>query len=310
MHHIFLESTILIHSYFRHLESSLELIQSEFESMEDYWQGKIMDERKFYEEQVQVSESQFKELEIRMKEYEDLLTMESVKNNESRARLDTIDEDRNMEEKVTEWEEEITHLNHTMEEMEVGYEQKLNELREKVCTMESKQNQCKCGVLSIKRRNLESFWMKVVKSDTGPLSLPSVVLVRDDRSRSVSGDSSRDDNRHDMFTQAPHMGETLGGVGSVESSVCGAYRAILADISREMTEVECEHGDCDPLVINSCLHSRMSHLTTRCYQLMYNLHQTKAQCENNITGNTTNNLFMQNNSTSLCLSCPGFCLNN
>jgi len=58
-------------------------MQSEFESMEDYWQGKICDERSFYEEQVKVNESQFKDLEIRMKEYEDLLTLESAKSGDA-----------------------------------------------------------------------------------------------------------------------------------------------------------------------------------------------------------------------------------
>ena len=50
-------------------------MQSEFESMEDYWQGKMSEERTFYEDQVKVNESQFKELEMRMKEYEDLLVL-------------------------------------------------------------------------------------------------------------------------------------------------------------------------------------------------------------------------------------------
>merc|ERR1719410_2289381 len=81
----------------KHLEESLELMQSEFESMEDYWQGKICDERRFYEDQVKVNESQFKELEVRMREYEDLLSIESNKSANNGGRLATIDEDRNLE---------------------------------------------------------------------------------------------------------------------------------------------------------------------------------------------------------------------
>ena len=34
------------------LEESLELMQGEFESMEDYWQRKLEEERVFYEEQL------------------------------------------------------------------------------------------------------------------------------------------------------------------------------------------------------------------------------------------------------------------
>ena len=113
--------------------------------MEDYWQGKICEERKFYEEQAKVSESHFKELETRMKEYEDLLTIETNKSIDH-GRLDTIDEDRNMEEKVTEWEEEISHLHNTLEELEVEYEQEINVMKQKISNFESKQSQCKCGV--------------------------------------------------------------------------------------------------------------------------------------------------------------------
>ena len=257
--------------------------------MEDYWQGKIMEERKFYDDQVQVSESHFKELEVRMKEYEELLTMESVKNN---GVLDTIDEDRNMEEKVVEWEEEITHLNHTIEQLEVGYEQKINEMREKLTILESGASQCKCGELSVKRRNLESFWMKVVKSDVGPLSLPSVLFMRgasDSKKSSDSGfindDLNTGDSKQDVFTQVPHISDT-DKQDRLESSVCVAYRGILADIAREMNDIGSDSvdGDTDGDTNIIC---RLSQVTRRCYQLQYNLHQTKGQCETNITGGQT-----------------------
>jgi hypothetical protein len=44
-------------------------MQTEFESMEDYWQKKIDEERTCYEEQLKVSETYCNELELRMKEH-------------------------------------------------------------------------------------------------------------------------------------------------------------------------------------------------------------------------------------------------
>ena len=85
----------------RQLEESLELMSSEFESMEDYWQKKIDEERKFYEEQLKSNETQFKDLEFKMKEYEDLLMAVEPKQNDEPDRLSTIDETRSMEEEVT-----------------------------------------------------------------------------------------------------------------------------------------------------------------------------------------------------------------
>ena len=66
------------------LEESLELMQGEFESMEDYWQRKLEEERVFYEEQLKSSERQFSELEARMREYEELVVdnREMAKNDE------------------------------------------------------------------------------------------------------------------------------------------------------------------------------------------------------------------------------------
>ena len=55
----------------KQLEESMDLIREEFESMEDYWQKKLDEERVFYEEQLKISERQFKELESRMKDYTD-----------------------------------------------------------------------------------------------------------------------------------------------------------------------------------------------------------------------------------------------
>ena len=57
----------------KELEESLDMIREEFENMEDYWEKKLNDERAFYEEQLKMSETQFKELEHRLKEYDEVL---------------------------------------------------------------------------------------------------------------------------------------------------------------------------------------------------------------------------------------------
>ena len=77
-------------------------MSSEFESMEDYWQKKMDEERKFYEKQLKSNEKQFEELDVKMKDYEDLLMAVEPKQNELSEpdRLSTIDEKRCMEEEV------------------------------------------------------------------------------------------------------------------------------------------------------------------------------------------------------------------
>ena len=199
---------------FRHLEESLELMQSEFESMEDYWQGKMGEERSFYEDQVRVNEAQFKELEMRMKEYEDLLVLEGTKTRQPRS-LDTIEEDRVMEEKVTEWEAELSQLHTALEQQKATYVKEIGGMREKISELESQRQQCRCGQMSVKRRNLESFWMRVVQSDSagGPLSLPSVLYLKEARQPSpmtlpqdvMTCHNDAMTHHHDAMTQAPQV---------------------------------------------------------------------------------------------------------
>ena len=276
-------------------------MQSEFESMEDYWQGKMSEERAFYEDQVKVNESQFKELEMRMKEYEDLLVLESTKTRQ----LDTIEEDRNLEEKVTEWEEEISHLHSTLEQREAAHEEEISSMREKLGNLESTRQQCKCGEMSLKRRNLESFWMRVVKSDTaGPLSLPSVLYLKESKQNipDATIHNKAGGIGKDVFTQAPQVsGDIVVTTTAFENSLVNAYRAILSDINRELsdlsqeleTDTSCTNDDSaieepnhgiEERMVKSCLQTRLVHMTSRCYQLQYNLHQTRGHCASNIAG--------------------------
>ena len=79
------------------LEESLELMREEFESMEDYWQGKLDQERKFYEEQLKFSDFQKKDLQGKLKEYDEILlnsrnTNLSISEEEEDDKLSTIEE--------------------------------------------------------------------------------------------------------------------------------------------------------------------------------------------------------------------------
>ena len=75
-------------------------MKEEFESMEDYWQNKLDDERKFYEEQVRSNDNQFKELENRMKEYDNELISLDMNKQDETDKLSTIDETISLEYQV------------------------------------------------------------------------------------------------------------------------------------------------------------------------------------------------------------------
>ena len=75
-------------------------MKDEFLSMEDYWQKKLVDERKFYEEQLKTSENQFKDLEVKMKEYDEELRCLEINTSTDKDQLSTIDERMSMEYQV------------------------------------------------------------------------------------------------------------------------------------------------------------------------------------------------------------------
>ena len=75
-------------------------MKDEFLSMEDYWQKKLVDERKFYEEQLKTSENQFKDLEVKMKEYDEELKCLEINTSVDKNQLSTIDERISMEYQV------------------------------------------------------------------------------------------------------------------------------------------------------------------------------------------------------------------
>jgi hypothetical protein len=104
------------------LEESLQLMSGEFESMEDYWQRKLDEERIFYEDQLRCSGEQFQSLEGRMREYEELAELPPQENNSETGseedKLSTIEETGSLEAQVTEWEEEIVSLRGLLEEGE------------------------------------------------------------------------------------------------------------------------------------------------------------------------------------------------
>ncbi|QQP51106.1 Putative LOC100651630, partial [Caligus rogercresseyi] len=110
------------------LEESLELMKTEFESMEDYWQEKLDKERSFYENQLSLSDSNFKELEIKMKEYEELMmTTEGMAHQDS-DKLSTIAESVSLECQVTELEEELSDVRGRLKEVEGQKNQEINEI--------------------------------------------------------------------------------------------------------------------------------------------------------------------------------------
>lgn len=262
------ESNMLLETN-KHLEESLELMRTEFDSMEDYWQKKIDDERLFYEEQLKISEDQFKELEVRMKEYEVLLASMEHTRDDKLYELHPIDEQREKEESVNEWEEEIIQLKLQMEDLKVHHAEELVALKEEmdkiIQSNACELNHASCmrfadfASLKEKRRNLEVSWLRVVDQDNkqpslaGHLSLPAYLSEDDDRRQDLRQYIQEDyDNmllrkeRMKMFlTESKNSSCNVGTQAPLQLDIQGtstptAYKAILSDISYQVNLLQTE----------------------------------------------------------------------
>lgn len=81
----------------KELESCLELMQDEYEKCEDYWQGKLDDERRLYEQEQELESKKLAELQEKIQE---LLSQEQEEANQ-KGRLSPIDERVLMEQQVS-----------------------------------------------------------------------------------------------------------------------------------------------------------------------------------------------------------------
>lgn len=84
------------------LENSLEQMQKEYEACEDYWQGKLNEERQLYEEEQRISDEKFTELLKKMAEYEEQFTTSTSKD----GRLTPIEEKCQLEQQYADLEAE------------------------------------------------------------------------------------------------------------------------------------------------------------------------------------------------------------
>jgi len=305
------ESNMLLETN-KHLEESLELMRTEFDSMEDYWQKKIEDERVFYEEQLKISENQFKELEVRMKEYEELLASMEHPETDKLQQLYPIDEQREKEESVNEWEEEIIQLKLEMEDLRVEHAEELVALKEEmdkiIKSNSSELNNASCircadfASLKEKRRNLEMSWLRVVDQDnkltssTGHLSLPAYLsedddrrqdlrqfiqedydnmLLRKERLKMFLTESKNDNSPCNVGTQAPQQ------LDIQQTSTPTAYKAILSDISYQVNLLQTELSTVttpDKLLTQS-----LADQDSRCTNLHSTLASRRAQYSKDIT---------------------------
>merc|ERR1712013_601290 len=109
------------------------------------------------------NEIQFKDLEVKMKEYEDLLMTMEPKQQKEADRLSTIDEKRSLEEEVNIWEEEISQLKMEISRLKEDHREEVKKLKtESKCQNEQKESHRSLSMAE-KRKSLEAEWTKVIK---------------------------------------------------------------------------------------------------------------------------------------------------
>ncbi|XP_046589069.1 uncharacterized protein LOC107221704 isoform X1 [Neodiprion lecontei] len=112
------------------LERSLDLLRTEYEQCEDYWAGKLEEERQLFEQEQRISDEKFSELIAKMAEYEEQFGNSDKTHND--GRLSPIEERFNLEQQYTNLEEEFSEWKSEMQKELTKKDQEIHDLREKL----------------------------------------------------------------------------------------------------------------------------------------------------------------------------------
>lgn len=110
------------------LESNLELMRKEYEDTEDYWQGKLSEERLLNEEEQRISDEKFNELLKKMSEYEEQFPSPPEKD----GRLSPIEEKCQLEMQYAELEAETEEIKDLARQMLDEKSKEISNLQKKV----------------------------------------------------------------------------------------------------------------------------------------------------------------------------------
>lgn len=116
------------------LEASLEQMQREYEACEDYWQGKLNEERQLYEEEQRISDEKFGELLKKMAEYEEQFSSSTDKS----GRLSPIEEKCLLEQQYTDLEQEMEEFQERARAILDEKTSEIAELQEKVNALQQR----------------------------------------------------------------------------------------------------------------------------------------------------------------------------
>lgn len=108
----------------RDLESRLDMLRTEFDRLDDYWQSKLEEEREIYDQERDSTDEKFRSLELKIKEYEELLGQGDTSSTSS---LSTIEERANWEKQLNDLEEESEVQIKQIAQLEAQLEQMQNE---------------------------------------------------------------------------------------------------------------------------------------------------------------------------------------
>lgn len=116
------------------MEKSLTMMRDEYERCEDYWAGKLDEERQLAEQEQQITDEKFSELMAKIREYEELFADDHMRRSSKSTdgRLETIEEQDALEKQVLELEEELEDVRRLAETKLIEKESETQKLRDQL----------------------------------------------------------------------------------------------------------------------------------------------------------------------------------
>ncbi|XP_063240815.1 ninein-like protein isoform X2 [Bacillus rossius redtenbacheri] len=188
----------------RALERSLELLRLEYERCEDYWAGKLEEERRLSEQEQAAGDDKLAELLARIREYEETWGPRDGRSEDSgEDRLSTVEERASLERQVTELEEECEELRQRAEHERARRGEEMARLSLQLQQLEQRAASAAGGAgrdVAVQVAGLESCgWESqrslVVELDSGKPCLPAAEDAEDLSDGRGSGSSREEDAR-------------------------------------------------------------------------------------------------------------------
>jgi len=261
--------------------------------------GKLNEERRVHDDQLRSNEKQFTELDMRMKEYEELLlavekgdTDNEKYSNPDLDKLSMIEERREEEEQVNVWEQEISELRKHIIEIEKKHQIELLSIKERFFR-ELSEHKRKTGYINQtvnpyfpKTKSSDKYSMKIICKTKEKLNFgwnsKLNILEKSDQLKFKNQTLEKGKEKNEIKTSLTFERKLTNKTNNEESPFIKTYMDILSNIQHEKKDLEQQLKAQSMPADISLVQQRLANQVNRCRQVQSALAIKRADSDKHI----------------------------